>query len=56
MIPIFVLRGEIEEKIKGLYKAEDEEEALEAMRILMEYEKIKDEEDVWIEIGRDKEW
>ena len=56
MIPIFVVRGEIEEEIKGLYKAEDEEEALEAMRILMEYENIKENESVWIEIGRDKEW
>ena len=56
MIPIFVLRGEIEEEIKGVYKAEDEEEALSALEILMEYENIKNNESVWIEIGRDKEW
>ena len=56
MIPIFVVHGEIEEEIKGVYKAKDEEEVLEAISVLMEYENIEDNKSVWLEIGRNKEW
>lgn len=56
MIPIFVIRGEYEEEIKGVYKAEDVEELQTAIDVLMEYENINENESVWIEIGRDQEW
>ena len=56
MIPIRVVRGEIEGEMLGYYNAEDAEDALNALEIIMEYENVGRDKSKWIEIGRDKEW